>query len=302
MVEESKNNHNNSSNSICYRTLSIEKHFDEIGYNTTSSAKFGKIDSLLHHHDTDDNYEEKREEIENLYGYEDASPTTASSSTAATKMPRRSSLSDSSSKSRQRRRSTIGYRGEMELVLPTGKKTVRRSSIGFKEEDEEQQQQPTTTSTTGTTGGDFDCNNDDRDYDPGQLWFQREEYDHINEDVCRIIVASKRSKAHFEEKIEEGLCTRGLEPVLYGNNNNTREQREQAKACVLEEYAVQKSRNEYNDDVIRDIYSFFAIDSQIEANDRASNDQSEIENYLKITRKLHKNQNRRCVGSRRMSC
>jgi len=289
MVEESKNN-NNSSNSICYRTLSIEKHFDEIGYNTTSSAKFSKIDSLLHHHDTDDNYEEKREEIENLYGYEDASPNTSSST--ATKMPRRSSLSDSSSKSRQRRRSTIGYRGEMELVLPTGKKTVRRSSIGFKEEEEE----PTTSTSTSS---DY---NDDHDYDPGQLWFQREEYEHINEDVCRIIVESKRSKKHFEEKIEEGLCTRGLEPVLYGNNNNTREQREQAKACVLEEYAVQKSRNEYNDDVIRDIYSFFAIDSQIEANDRASNDQSEIENYLKITRKLHKNQNRRCVSSRRMSC
>jgi len=289
MLEESKN----TSRISCFKTQSIDKHFDELEYNTFSTTSSNDTNnSLLHHHDIEDNYEERKEEIENLYGYEPAAPTELSSSSKS--MPRRSSLSDSSSKSRQRRRATIGYRDEMVLVLPTGKKTRKRSSIGFKEDNKDtgSTSEPTSTTTTSNYKNvEYDY---DYEYDPSQLWFQRDEYQHINEDVRKIIVESKSSSKSFQQKVDTGLCTRGLEPVLYGST--TKEEREQAKSCVLEEYAIQKSRNIYNGDAIRDIYSFFAIDSQIQATDRASHDEREIENYLKVTRNLH---NRR---SRRMSC
>jgi len=283
MVEAFKN----SSSSSCYKTQSIDKYFDELGYNTfTTTGSIGTNNSLLHHHDVEENYEEKKEEMENLYGYEDAAPTVSQSSSRS--MPRRSSLSDSSSESRQRRRATIGYRGEMEFVLPTGKKTRRRSSVGFKE-DKKDENNIVTTLDKNNVG--YDC---DYECNPGQLWLQKDEYQHINEDVRKIIHESKSSAQSFQRKIDTGLCTRGLESVLYGST--AKEEREQARASVLEEYRIQKSRNEYNGDVIRDIYSFFAIDSQIQATNRASYDEKEIKNYLEITRNIHHR------SSRRMSC
>lgn len=264
----------------CYKTQTIDKYFDGLGYNTDTTTDTNN--SLLHHHDNENNYEKNKEELENLYGYEDAAPTVWSSSS---KTPRRSSLSDASVESRQRRRATIGYKGEIELVLPTGKVARRRSSVGFKDNNEND-----TDSLLDNNSNGYGC---DYEYDPSELWIQKDEYQHINEDVKKIIVESGSSNS-FRQQVKKGLCTRGLEPVLSGST--TREEREQSIASVLDEHRIQRSRNDYNGDVLRDIYSFFAMDSQIQATERAMNDEKEVEKYLNVARNIH---HRSC---RRMSC
>jgi len=238
-----------------------------------------------------------QQEKENVYGYEDvmtshvssngSSPTiatTASSRCSSEKMmPRRSSMKKKGSASTKRRRASISYCGEITLTLPTGKETKKRTSISFADEDTELNQIREAKPVSNMAG-----------VDPNRLWFQKEEYNFIKREIVRIIKASKKTenKAGEGERRKGGweICTRGLESIMYGNS--TKEARQEANMSVIEEYLMQKSRGEYNDDTIRQIYTFYTIDSQVNAKYKADLDRKEIQDYLKDTRNMW----------RRMSC
>merc|ERR1712048_73807 len=205
----------------------------------------------------------QEEKIENLYGYEEASPTPRSS---ARMQPRRSSLKNSFST--ERRRASISYRGEITLVLPTGEKSVRRTSIKFAEESENEMKEVVPVVSMVD--------------DPDSLWFRNEEYYDIKQEIALTIRKSKESE-HGDVDPPAWVCTRGLEPIMYGG---TREAREEANTSVLEEYSMQRNRGEYDCNLIRQIYSFHTIGAKADAERRGFLDHKEIQNYLKDTRTM----------------
>jgi len=227
------------------------------------------------------------------YGYEDASPAPNRShacSERAMRKPRRSSLK--SSGSTLRRRASISYRGEVNFILPNGERVKKRTSITFKETENQ-------TKEVEPILGMVDS--------PNRLWFQKEEYANIKQEIVRILQNNHQKKnISSTEGLEKGAsslpcdtsrnaasesqsmssaleCTRGLEPLLC---ESAKEARIQANTSVLEEYSMQQNRGEYNGDTLRQIYSYYTIDSQVEAAYRGDCDQQEVQKYLEDTRNM----------------
>jgi len=245
--------------STFYKGVGIDKHFEKNDY---------KIDvNPAATYDIDFGYDEKAEDI---YGYGDACPTPERSEDC--KMPRRSSVAGSNGGTS--RASSIGYRGEITLILPNGERTQRKTSITFAGDGDNQ---------TKEVEPVFNMVKD-----PHRLWFQKEEYLHIKADIMRILEESKK-KGIRKERRNTLVCTRGLESLI---SSGCDEARQEANSSVIAEYAMQKSRGEYNAENIKQMYSFHTIDSQLEAAERAERDNKEIQNYLQETRVL----------CRRMSC
>lgn len=208
---------------------------------------------------------------EDLYGYGDAAPTprTANDTSNKTQTARRSSLKSSSGGGR--RRASISYSGEISLRLPTGEVTKRRTSVSFKDDADVKNIEPVA----------------DMVDNPRRLWFQEEEYSHIRSKISAVLKGAQNGD---QESKTSWLCTRGLETLMGGGISSY--ERQEAYASVLEEQEMQKARGKYNDEHLRTMYSFHTVDSQVLASERAENDAKEVEQYLKITRKM----------CRRLSC
>jgi len=235
------------------------------------------------------------------YGYEDASPAPNRSlacseramrtcSERAMRTSRRSSLK--SSGSTLRRRASISYRGEVDFILPNGEHGKKRTSITFEETENQTKEVESMLDMVDS---------------PNRLWFQKEEYANIKQEIVRIIKNNHQNKnispgGGLEEDASSSSsatssnaasdppltptaleCTRGLEPILC---ESAKEAREQANTSVLEEYSMQQNRGEYNGDALRQIYSYYTIDSQVEAADRADRDEQEVQSYLKDARNM----------------
>jgi len=195
-------------------------------------------------------------------GYTRARATTRTapplSSSSDHKISRRSSLKNKGTP----RRASIGYKGEMTLVLPNGKEKKRRTSIGFVDDAKNQ------TKEVRPIYKMVDNNN--------RLWFQAEEYLHIKKEIYRVMKQSQ-----LQPQSENTNCTRGLENY---NNSYAINARKIASSQVLEEYMLQKARGEYDDETIRQMYTFHTIDCQVEALERGQNDAKSIQTYMKVTR------------------
>lgn len=61
---------------------------------------------------------------------------------------------------------------------------------------------------------------------------------------------------------------------------------EEAYASVMDEQRVQQSQGRYNEDYIQDIYQFYSIDAQVKAAEIAEDDAKNVENYLRVTRRM----------------
>jgi len=230
------------------------------------------------------------------YGYEDATPAPNRSFACSERAMRtcseramRTSLRSSlkSSGSTLRRRASISYRGEVDFILPNGEHGKKRTSITFEEtENRTKEVKPML----------------DMVDSPNRLWFQKEEYANIKQEIVRIIqnnhqnkdispggASSSSSTSSSNAASDPPLtptapeCTRGLEPILC---ESAKEAREQANTSVLEEYSMQQNRGEYNDDALRQIYSYYTIDSQVEAAYRGDCDQQEVQKYLEDARNM----------------
>lgn len=215
-------------------------------------------------------------------GYEDVisrSDRCLSYSERGVRTPRRSSLKSSGSTSR--RRSSISYRGEIDVVLPNGEEVKRRTSISFEENENQTKEVKPILNMVDN---------------PNQIWFQKEDYATIKQDIDLLLKNNSQNEENSFKKsakeesttsesiaseLQVSECTRGLEPLL---DESMQEARIQANTSVLEEYSMQRNRGEYNEDILRQIYSFYTIDSHVEATHRADLDQQEIQNYLKGTK------------------
>lgn len=211
---------------------------------------------------------------EDLYGYEDAAPTTRNNKVRGDDgAPRRSSLKGSAGDDRAReRRASIGYTGEMMLVLPSGETKQKRSSISFAENPEVREVEPVANMVEN----------------PRTLWFQAAEYEHILDKVQDMVEQAKSQPRGGKER-SSWMCTRGLENVI---NSRYVEERAEATATVLDENRMQKSHKRYDDEYLRSMYRFHSADSQHRAEELAKKDRKDVEEYLKFTSKM----------CRRMSC
>lgn len=205
------------------------------------------------------------EREEDLYGYGDGAPTSRDAAVTQ-RAPRRSSLKMSGAGPR---RASISYSGEMTLNLPSGKSAKKRSSITFNDQSQVQEIVPVA----------------DMVDDPNRLWFQKEEYSHIQQKIYAIIDGTKKG----DNESKALLCTRGLEPLMGGSNYY---ERKEAYENVLEETKMQKAKGQYDDEYIRSIYQFHTVESKVMATERADRDAKEVEKYLQVTRKM----------CRRLSC
>jgi hypothetical protein len=216
----------------------------------------------------------QHENEEDLYGYGDGAPTPRTGGAddrTNTAAPRRSSLSGGKQR-RSARRASIGYTGEMTLVLPTGETRKKRTSISFADTTEVKEVQPVS----------------DMVDDSNRLWFQATEYEHIQEKIFDMIHEAKESNNAGKDR-PESMCLRGLEPVL---DRSIAANRKEASDTLMDEQKALKMQGRYDQDYLRDMYMFHSVDAQVRAEERASEDAKEVAEYLKITRRM----------CRRMSC
>lgn len=229
------------------------------------------------------------------YGYEDAPPRrfsqtsprfhpvgrTASMNTAITsstslglppsgnRMPRRSSLRQDGAPPRQRRAS-LG--SEIIVRLPGQAEPVKkRRSITFDKKVKVKNVEAVSRLTDT----------------PQHLWFQAEEYELI-----------RRNSWDLVDKVESGqtgyggrkYCVRGLEKIMH--RDDILRTKSQAWDSVLEEQDLQRDQGCWDEEYMASIYKFSTVDAARAAADRGKQDEQEISNYLKSTRRF----------CRRLSC
>jgi len=255
---QSDSRHNNN-----YGNTSQEYKVSDDGYKQNFSQSHGddyghlckeQMPSYLHRYD--------ESEINRNYGC--GEPYVALSSSSECAVPRRSSLKMSGLP----RRASIGYCGEVTLILPTGELKSKRTSISFVNDAENQIKEIKPVYEMVD--------------DASRLWFQDDEYLHIKKEIYNI-VKSSTNKSY--KKSKSRYCTRGLENFTDVDSEETREE---AKKNVIQEYLLQKARGEYDDESIRQIYTFHTIESQVKATERAKNDAKDIEKYLKSARNINR--------------
>ena len=203
------------------------------------------------------------EEIAAKYDYGDvpAGPPRSSSAT-----PRRSSMKHGDGNSRRPRRASIGYAGEIEVNLPGKRKPVRRrTSISFCEEDQVNEVVPVKSLTD----------------EPEALWFQDEEYSVIKKKMCSLIHTVQRGETSTKK-----YCIRGLEGH-FGEGAECKEvSRGTAWDAVLLEQHMQQNEGSFDDESISMMYRLSSIESKIKAVKRATQDECDVEQYQRETRRI----------------
>ena len=178
--------------------------------------------------------------------------------------PRRSSMKQAGAP----RRKSIDFTGERTIRLPnSNRKVKRRTSITFDDEVRVKKVQPVASLTNN----------------PEKLWFQDEEFENIKEKVFTIVDLVESGELPPDK--ERKLCMRGLESLLEKNRQNKEELRYQAWDSVLDEQDHQMHNGTFNEKSMADQYKLTAMQSRIEAQKRAKQDQDEVERYLKNTRR-----------------
>ena len=207
--------------------------------------------------------------VSNKYGYGDASPDSASSVDSAPRPPeRRSSMKMSGAP----RRSSIGYTGEKEVILPGKRAVKRRTSISFDEQVKVRNVEPVTELARN----------------PEKLWFQAEDYEKMRRKSMTLVnmVEKNGGVDTFDGRRKKvRACVRGLE-CLMGNEGEIRSlRRYDAYGVVM--YEQHNQRNDgifYDDESMSMKYSATTLESKEQAEIRAKQDEMDIEVYTRETR------------------
>jgi hypothetical protein len=169
------------------------------------------------------------------------------------------------------RRSSIEFRGEVEIHLPPSvvgersQRVKRTISLGFEETATVKHIEP----AKDLAGGKND------------LWFQKDEMDSIRQKVTALIVKTENGALPESGK---RYCMRGLERYL--DPEATTIKKNQAWDSVLNEQYLQQREGIVEENHMAYLYKFSALRSQKDANKRASEDEKEIEKYLSSTRRM----------------
>jgi hypothetical protein len=197
------------------------------------------------------------------YGYGDAEPS-VSSSGLHNKATRRSSMKQGGASNR--RRASIHNMGpEFEVKLPGSQERVRRrSSISFNAGVRVKPVVPVTEMAEN----------------PQSLWFQDDEYDRMKEKSWMIVDKELESK---QQGKSSKYCLRGLERMM--NPGDVKQKKKKCSSIVLDEQDLQRKQGVFDDEYTRSLYKFTTGNSQKEAESRAKQDEAEIENYMRTTKK-----------------
>ena len=227
--------------------------------NLDDAAKYGYEDP-----DAVNKYGYEDPDAANKYGYEDpdaAAPQQTNHGDSGgflRRQPRRSSMK--SGDSTQRRRASIQTVGTIEVYLPGRSGPIkRRTSIDFSETCTFQPPPPNT-----------DPN------DMSDRWMTTEEYEKIEKDNNKIVRAIGKGT-------DKNFCTRGLENRFVAEADRPRQESHQA---VWEEQLRQKEDGTFDESRLSEKYHLTAIQSKIQAVERAEQDNADIESYLKSTRRM----------------
>jgi hypothetical protein len=203
----------------------------------------------------DANAEEKASAVK--YGYGDDVEETAAPTFE--KARRRSSLKQAGSS----RRSSIGYTGEVTVMLPGRSEPLRRrTSIAFNDYDEVKTVEPVSSLTN----------------EPEKLWYQSEEYDLIKKRIFKLLDLA--ASAHPDDKI----CMRGLESHLAEEKQKLKEEQHLAWYAVFLEQYEQRNEGVFDDEIVSKLYELSTVDSKMLAMQRGRQDAADIESYTKKTR------------------
>jgi hypothetical protein len=198
------------------------------------------------------------------YGYGDHASPPDSPTSPRTVVHRRSSMKQSG-RSRRRRVSSLPAPGreEISIQLLGQREPVKRStSISFSEKVKVKNVKPVSQLTD----------------EPQELWFQDSEYAAIKKEIFSVV--RKVEKGNDEDK--NSYCTRGLERLMAGERATLKKYA--AWDTVLRVQSIQKSRDEYDDEYIADVYKYATLQCRSEAANRAERDALEAETYSADTR------------------
>jgi hypothetical protein len=188
--------------------------------------------------------------------------------------PRRSSMKQEAGSGNRPRRASMhsgggGGVGIIEVRLPGQSAPVlRRTSIDF--------MIPAKVIMTEKPSSDHD--------DFHASWMAPEDYDKIAHDNQKIVKA-------IEKGTEKNFCTRGLEDLL-DHHHAAGRMRDEASQAVWEEQHRQKNAGIFDEVQIMERYRMAGVQSILAAADRAEQDEADIEDYTRKTRRM----------MRRMSC
>jgi len=115
-------------------------------------------------------------------------------------------------------------------------------------------------------------------------WMSPEDYDKIAHDNQKIVKA-------IEKGTDKNFCTRGLEDQL-DHHHAAGRMRDEASQVVWEEQQRQKNAGIFDEVQIMERYRMAGVQSLLAAADRAEQDEADIEDYTRKTRRM----------MRRMSC
>ncbi|KAL3930684.1 MAG: hypothetical protein SGBAC_011656 [Bacillariaceae sp.] len=175
--------------------------------------------------------------------------------------PRRSSMKQEG----KPRRSSIGYKGEIDVMLPgQAQPTRRRRSISF-DQDDIFEVQPVT-----------EINPDTK-----EMWFQDEEYDAMQTKAQMTSEFVRMGGEAMAKK--KNIETRGLEKMY--DYERVEENQQLAYRSVFMEQGFQREEGEFNDEVVSCLYRVASVQSQARAIARANADEADIEEYTRETRR-----------------
>jgi hypothetical protein len=264
--------------------------YEEANPDTSAAEKYGYDDASPDDKE-DYGYGDSSPDDKTKYGYGDASPrdlsrkTRLSSSMKESGRPRRASiqiggygdasprglsrktsLTSSMKQSGRPRRASIQCGGEIEVYLIGQDKPVkRRTSITFNEQ--------VAVKDIATAAELTD--------EPEALWFQDDEYDRMKQKAFELV-----------DKVEHGTtggknyCVRGLEKLMPSKAGRVMENKYGAWDSVLDEQDIQRDSGTFDEEYMANVYKFSNLSSKQEAAERGRQDEAEIKNYLRTTRRL----------------
>jgi hypothetical protein len=168
------------------------------------------------------------------------------------------------------RRSSIGYRDDIVNTLPYGKTAVRRQSISFDDAMTEVRRIEPTKNLAEN---------------PGELWFQKDEFNLIREKAIFLtnIAKSNRdgdtSAAARPKGQHNKLCFRGLESHI-DSEYIEYEQHEAWKAVFLEQYH-QMTQCDFDEEAVAKLYEVASLPARARALKRAEGDMIEAEKHTR---------------------
>ena len=180
--------------------------------------------------------------------------------------PRRSSLKQKDGSSpRAARRASIQMGEEITVRLPGRKELVRRRSfISFSSDVRVRPIVPVSKLSKN----------------PEKLWFQNDELTHIKQKSWKIVhdellcqVLGRKSK----------YCTRGLERLLMPDK--AKQNKHSSWDTVILEQELQRNKGIFDEQCLASKYQCATANSQLLAQERAKEDEAEIQQYLRSTKR-----------------